>query len=70
MQVRDKKLFCVLRKIHGKGFEAFMEDKVSAVAGNIMEINLGIKDTNLLDTIFANVNIFVNAAATTNFNER
>ncbi|KMZ61425.1 Fatty acyl-CoA reductase [Zostera marina] len=69
-EVRDKELFCVLRKIHGKGFEAFMEDKVLAVAGNIMENNLGIKDMNLLDTMVANVNIVVNAAATTNFIER
>lgn len=47
-----------------------MEDKVLAVAGNIMENNLGIKDMNLLDTMVANVNIVVNAAATTNFIER
>ena len=70
LQVIEKKLFDDLREMHGKGFQAFIADKVSAVAGDIIHENLGIEDSNLREALCKEINVVLNVAATTNFYER
>ncbi|KAK1288874.1 hypothetical protein QJS10_CPB19g00363 [Acorus calamus] len=69
-EVTGKELFRVLKEKHGKGFDSFIAEKVSLVAGDISCVNLGIEETNLVETMWKEVNIIVNSAATTNFYER
>ncbi|XP_020592743.1 fatty acyl-CoA reductase 3-like [Phalaenopsis equestris] len=69
-EVIGKELFDVLREKHGKDFDSFISDKVSAVAGDISYENLGIKDYGVREQLWKEVDIVVNVAATTNFYER
>jgi fatty acyl-CoA reductase len=41
-----------------------------AIAGDIAVENLGLKDENLKNTMFQEIDLIVNSAASTNFNER
>jgi len=40
------------------------------VAGDVAVENLGIKDHNILNMMFEEIDLIVNSAATTNFDER
>lgn len=61
----------MLRERHGAGFDAFVADKVVALAGDVMREGFGVDAATLRDLRLADeLNVIVNGAATTNFYER
>ncbi|CAH8267403.1 unnamed protein product [Arabidopsis lyrata] len=70
-EVLEKDLFRVLRNALGdENLEALVSEKVVPIAGDISVDNLGVKDSNLLQHMWNEIDIIVNVAATTNFDER
>ncbi|XP_023753140.1 fatty acyl-CoA reductase 3 [Lactuca sativa] len=69
-QVVEKDLFKILKEKYGTNLQSFLSEKVTPVAGDITYENLGIKDYNLIEEMWENIDIVVNVAATTNFDER
>ncbi|KAL5583149.1 hypothetical protein UlMin_015591 [Ulmus minor] len=69
-EVLGKEVFRVLRQTWGKDFECFISEKLVAVEGDVSHENLGIKDSNLREQMWNDLNFIVNSAATTNFYER
>jgi fatty acyl-CoA reductase len=67
--VIDTELFGLLREKHGEGFQQFVEEKVVALAGDIIHPNLGLQAP-MLQALAKEVDVIVNIAATTNFYER
>ncbi|XP_076954344.1 fatty acyl-CoA reductase 3-like [Bidens hawaiensis] len=65
-----KDLFKVLKEKYGTNLQSFLSEKVVLVAGDITYENLGVKDSNLIEEMWQNVDVVVNVAATTNFDER
>ena len=65
-----KDLFRVLKQKMGANFESFISEKIMVVPGDITCKNLGIKDPKLNDELFRDIDVIVNLAATTNFDER
>ncbi|CAL5000301.1 unnamed protein product [Urochloa decumbens] len=65
-EVIDTDLFDLLREKRGKGFQQFVEEKVVALAGDIIHHNLGL-ETPMLDALAKEIDVIVNIAATTNF---
>ncbi|KAL2930249.1 Fatty acyl-CoA reductase 1, partial [Bienertia sinuspersici] len=68
-EVLGKELFRVLRDKLGTNFKALMSDKISAVAGDSSYKNLGLAE-NQLNEMYKNVDVVINVAATTKFEER
>jgi len=55
----------------GANLSSLLAEKVTPVAGDICtDENLGVKDLNLVEEMWREVDIVVNMAATTNFDER
>ncbi|XP_077230686.1 alcohol-forming fatty acyl-CoA reductase-like isoform X1 [Tasmannia lanceolata] len=69
-EVIGKEVFRVLREKHDSGFDSFISDKVTIVAGDITYENLGITDRSLNEEMWGELDAIINVAATTNFNER
>ncbi|CAN4107246.1 unnamed protein product [Withania somnifera] len=69
-EIVGKELFKVLREKCGPNFTTFVSQRTRIVAGDITCENLGVKDTDLLEEMWKEVDIVVNLAATTNFDER
>ncbi|GMP99006.1 hypothetical protein CsSME_00046659 [Camellia sinensis var. sinensis] len=69
-EVIAKDLFRVLREKLGANLNSFIAEKVTPVPGDITLENLGVKDSNLVEEMWREVDIVVNLAATTNFDER
>lgn len=65
-----KDLFRVLKEKCGRNLNSFISQKVVVVPGDIACENLGVKDTDLLKEMWKEVDVVVNLAATTNFDER
>ena len=65
-----KDLFRVLREKMGTNLNSFLSEKVTLVPGDITCENLGVKDSNLVEEMWREVDVVVNLAATTNFDER
>ncbi|EPS58786.1 hypothetical protein M569_16027, partial [Genlisea aurea] len=65
-----KPLFRVLKKKNGKNLEKVLSERVKVVAGDITCENLGIKDSELLHHMWKEVDIVINLAANTKFDER
>ncbi|KAK9078431.1 hypothetical protein SSX86_002488 [Deinandra increscens subsp. villosa] len=65
-----KELFKVLKDKYGTNLESFLSEKVTPVAGDITCENLGVEDYNLIQEMWRDVDVVVNVAATTNFDER
>ncbi|XVE96176.1 hypothetical protein REPUB_Repub02eG0199200 [Reevesia pubescens] len=63
------KLFDCLQKAYGKSYESFMLSKLVPVVGNVCEHDLGLEN-DLAEVIMNDVNIIVNSAAATTFDER
>lgn len=61
-------MFGLLRDKLGQEFDSFISKKVTAIAGDVSVQNLGLKDQNL--NLFQEINLIVNFAATTKFDER
>jgi len=54
----------------GADFGSFISEKVLAVAGDVSLENLGLKDLNLREKMWEDIDIIVHAAAATKFDER
>ncbi|KAK7836710.1 putative fatty acyl-coa reductase 4 [Quercus suber] len=63
-------LFNVLRKSWGANLESFIFERVTPIAGDISDENFGIKDSILREEMWNEIDIVLNSAATTNFDER
>ncbi|KAL5728780.1 alcohol-forming fatty acyl-CoA reductase [Ranunculus cassubicifolius] len=69
-EVIAKELFKVLKDKYGSNFNSFISDKVTPVTGDISCINLGVTDPDLKENLWNEIDIVVNIAATTKFDER
>ncbi|KAK4778177.1 hypothetical protein SAY87_018364 [Trapa incisa] len=63
-------LFKRLEDVHGDNYKDFMMSKLVPVVGNMSEPNLGISDHELAIRMFEEVDVIVNSAANTTFDER
>lgn len=68
-EIINTELFRCLRQIHGKSYQSFMLSKLVPIVGDICETNLGL-DEDLSDVIADEVDVIVNSAANTTFDER
>ncbi|TVT98657.1 hypothetical protein EJB05_56031 [Eragrostis curvula] len=68
-EVIGTELFDLLREKNGERFQEFVEEKVVALAGDIISENLGLEDTTV-EELAKDIDVIVNIAATTNFYER
>ncbi|KAL9236021.1 hypothetical protein vseg_010735 [Gypsophila vaccaria] len=69
-EVIGKELFRVLREIRGDNFDSFISEKITPVAGDTSCENLGLIDDLLKEDMFKNLDVVINVAATTKFEER
>ncbi|KAK3032799.1 hypothetical protein RJ639_035321, partial [Escallonia herrerae] len=69
-EVIAKDLFRVLKEKQGENLSSLISQKLTPVAGDITYKNLGVKDPQLLEEMWRDVDVVVNLAATTNFDER
>ncbi|KAK6936199.1 Fatty acyl-coenzyme A reductase, NAD-binding domain [Dillenia turbinata] len=70
-EITGKEVFRVLRETWGPNFKSFISEKMILVAGDIScRENLGVKDSNTIEDMRRNIDIVVNSAATTSFDER
>lgn len=70
-QVFEIDLFKVLRKDLGEeNLNALVREKITPVPGDISVENMGVKDSDLLQRMWIEIDIIINIAATTNFDER
>ena len=60
----------VVKEKHSGNLNSLISEKGTPVAGDIACENLGVKDSNLLEELWREVDIVVNLAAMTNFDER
>jgi len=65
-ELYESSVFDRLRAIHGSGFDAFVRDKLVAVAGDISEPGLGI-DPDLAERLRQDVDVVINSAAVVSF---
>lgn len=64
-------LFKVLRNDLGEeNLNDLVREKIVPVPGDISIHNLGVKDSDLLQRMCSEIDIIINIAATTNFDER
>ncbi|CAM0871457.1 unnamed protein product [Alopecurus aequalis] len=68
-EVVDTELFKRLQEIHGKDYHSFVDTKLVPVVGDVREANIGI-GPELADEIAERVDVIVNSAANTTFDER
>ncbi|OVA18798.1 Male sterility [Macleaya cordata] len=68
-EIITTQLFKCLQQTHGQSYKTFMLSKLIPVLGNVCESNLGI-EPDLADEIANEVDIIVNSAANTTFDER
>ncbi|XP_022752581.1 fatty acyl-CoA reductase 3-like [Durio zibethinus] len=69
-EIIGKDLFKVLKEKCGKNFISFISEKITLIPGDISQEDLGVKDSNLVEEMWKEVDVVVNLAATTNFDER
>ncbi|XP_044500191.1 fatty acyl-CoA reductase 2, chloroplastic-like [Mangifera indica] len=68
-EIIDSNLFDLARDMHGKSYQDFMLSKVVPIPGNIGESNRGM-DPDLIMEIAQEVDVVINSAANTTFDER
>ncbi|GMY14330.1 fatty acyl-CoA reductase 2, chloroplastic [Fagus crenata] len=68
-EIINAEIFKCLRQTHGRSYQSFMLSKLVPVVGNICESNLGF-DEDLAGFIAKEVDVIVNSAAITTFDER
>jgi alcohol-forming fatty acyl-CoA reductase len=69
-QVVKEELFSVLRDKWGGNLHSFILEKVAAVPGDISCENMRVTDSNLREEMMRTIDIILNFAATTKFDER
>lgn len=70
VQIIGAELFKVLKEKNGGSFSSLISEKIRVVGGDITLENLGVKDPALLEEMFTQIDVVLNLAATTNFDER
>ncbi|XP_057983479.1 fatty acyl-CoA reductase 2, chloroplastic [Malania oleifera] len=68
-EIVNSDIFKCLQQVHGKSYQAFMLSKLVPVVGNVCESELGL-EKDLADMVARDVDIIVNSAASTTFDER
>ncbi|KAK3227145.1 hypothetical protein Dsin_007007 [Dipteronia sinensis] len=68
-EIINAELFNCLRQTYGKSYQAFMLSKLVPVVGNVCESNLGLEGE-FADMVVKDVDVIVNSAANTTFDER
>ncbi|XP_037480756.1 fatty acyl-CoA reductase 2, chloroplastic-like [Triticum dicoccoides] len=68
-EIVGTELFKCLEQLHGKDYRHFLARKLVTVVGNVREANMGIAPE-LADEIAKTVDIIINSAANTTFDER
>ncbi|OMO54551.1 Male sterility, NAD-binding protein, partial [Corchorus capsularis] len=68
-EIVDIELFKCIRKMYGEHYEAFMMNKLVPVVGNVCESDLGL-ESNLAMAIMQDVQIILNSAGETSFDQR
>ncbi|KVI00065.1 Fatty acyl-CoA reductase [Cynara cardunculus var. scolymus] len=68
-EIINTELFKSLQQAYGKSYQSFMLSKLVPVIGNVCESNLGL-DEDAAEVISKDVDIIVNSAANTTFDER
>ena len=66
----EKDIFRVLKNNLGANLESFIFERVTPISGDIRDENFGIKDSILIEEMWKEIDIVLNSAATTNFDER
>ncbi|KAM7528648.1 hypothetical protein LguiB_032058 [Lonicera macranthoides] len=69
-EVLGKELFKVVRKSWGETIKSHLLEKVIPISGDISFENMGIIDSKLREEMSEEIDIIVNSAATTSFDER
>ncbi|KVI04245.1 Fatty acyl-CoA reductase [Cynara cardunculus var. scolymus] len=69
-EVINKDLFRVIKEKYGKNMHTFISQKIKVVAGDVSLENFGVMDFDLLNEMRRQVDVIVNSAATTKFDER
>ncbi|GLT61237.1 hypothetical protein SLA2020_339590 [Shorea laevis] len=69
-EVIGKDLFRVVREKWGANFDSFISEKVIAVPGDVSFENLGVEDSQRRQDMWKEIDIILNSAATTTFDER
>ncbi|XP_010031500.2 fatty acyl-CoA reductase 3 [Eucalyptus grandis] len=69
-EIIGKELFRVLKEKCGSDFNAFISEKITLVPGDIIYADLGVKDSSLRQQMLDQIDVIVNLAATTKFDER
>ncbi|KAM7266896.1 hypothetical protein ACFE04_009062 [Oxalis oulophora] len=69
-EVFAKDVFNLLREKWGTRLNSFIAEKVIAVSGDISSENLGVEDYTLREEMWKDIDVIVNIAATTKFDER
>ncbi|XP_039007151.1 alcohol-forming fatty acyl-CoA reductase-like isoform X2 [Hibiscus syriacus] len=69
-EIIGKDLFKILKEKHGKNFTSFISEKIGVIPGDMSRQDLGVEDSGLVQDIFKDVDVLLNLAATTNFDER
>ncbi|KAI6685294.1 hypothetical protein NL676_031207 [Syzygium grande] len=69
-EVLGKELFRVVKEKYGPNFSSLISEKVTVVPGDITCEDLGVADLDLREQLWAQIDVIVNLAATTNFDER
>ncbi|KAK4607730.1 hypothetical protein RGQ29_001521 [Quercus rubra] len=69
-EILGKDLFMVLRNSLGANLESFISERVTPISGDVCDENLGIKDCILREEMWKEIDIVLNSAATTKFDER
>lgn len=65
-----KDLFKLLKEKHGTNLQSFLSEKVAPVAGDITCEDMGIQEPDLKAEMWREIDVVVNVAATTDFDER
>lgn len=63
-------MFRVLKEKNGTHLNALISEKITLVPGDITLEDLGVKDSNLREEMWNKLDVVINLAATTNFDER
>ncbi|KAL5830867.1 hypothetical protein ACOSQ4_016221 [Xanthoceras sorbifolium] len=69
-EVIVKDLFRVLKEKFGVHLNTIISEKITLVPGDISCEDLGLKDSNLREEMWNELDVIINLAATTNFDER
>ncbi|KAK6941971.1 Fatty acyl-coenzyme A reductase, NAD-binding domain [Dillenia turbinata] len=68
-EIINSALFKCLQQTHGRSYQAFMLSKLVPLVGNVCESNLGL-DKDLANVLRKEVEVIINSAANTTFDER